>query len=213
MDEKVSTSGALKGVDQVCSLASVATCLKTAGFDFAMRYYCTSCPCDALSDQEYKELHKAGLKVGVVWEQKHVQTSVAYFTKAHGQADAAAAFYYAKKTIDQPKSTAIYFAVDFDAVQADLVAVEAYFQGIASVANPENYLIGAYGSGYVLETLKGKKLVAKTWLSGSTGWKDYAAYKAKCDILQVFDNGGPFPVCGIEVDENDIAAGHDAGLF
>jgi hypothetical protein len=97
-------------------------------------------------------IHEAGLSVFLIWESN--PTSAGYFSNAKGVSDAKQAVEEAQY-LGAPAGTAIYFTVDFDAQAADMAAIVSYFEGVKSAIG-DQYLVGAYGSAAVLETLKGK---------------------------------------------------------
>src|SRR5947209_6722595 len=111
------------------SPAAIAA-LKANGVAFVCRYYDasggTSAKC--LDAAEAQALLAAGLQIFVVYET--APTSVAYFTRAQGATDAAAAQLAAQRA-GQPAQFPIYFAVDYDASDADLQGpITAYFNGV-----------------------------------------------------------------------------------
>ena len=103
--------------------------------------------------------------------------------------------------IRQPLGSAIYFAVDYNASQADLENyVIPYFKGVKE-AMGNSYKIGAYGSGLVVNTLRVEGLCEFRWLSESSSYYgtqeaiDNGAY----ELHQIYVSPAP-QVCGIDVD-------------
>lgn len=98
-----------------------------------------------------------------------------------GTRDAKAAYHYARYTVQQPLGSAIYFAVDFDAKEADLEAqVRGYFHAVRAffTSRGDPYRVGVYGSGLVCQALAGEQLVDYTWLAHAPGWSQTAAWAA-----------------------------------
>ncbi|MBZ2207249.1 DUF1906 domain-containing protein [Massilia soli] len=176
---------ALKGLDTAAELTRHASALRSQGYDFAMRYYSHNAAKN-LSLGEARALSAAGLLIGAVWET--AATHASFFSRAQGVADGAAAFNMARATIGQPAGSAIYFAVDYDATEADLEGpVGDYFAGIkmafaAAADGLSPYGVGVYGSGLCCETLIDRQLASLGWLSqsasfaGSTAYADGARY-------------------------------------
>jgi hypothetical protein len=88
----------------------------------------------------------------------------------------AIAAYQQARAIGQPSGSAIYFAVDFNAQERDIVgAINQYFRGVraalaAAGGGSPPYRVGVYGSGAVCLYLKRMQLAEYTWLSASTAW-------------------------------------------
>jgi hypothetical protein len=103
--------------------------------------------------------------------------------------------------INQPSSTAIYFAVDYDASTTDVSGViTQYFTGVSDAFNA----LGVYGSGAVCQAMYANiALVTHTMLAQSTGWRGYSTYTG-WRIKQ----GSTITVSGIKCD-SDIANGVD----
>src|SRR5882672_8837853 len=79
----------------------------------------------------------------------------------------------------QPKNSAIYFAVDYDASNSDINnKIVPYFRGVARSMLNSGLRVGVYGSGQVCKTLKALGLVSLTWITCSRGFTGSAAYIA-----------------------------------
>jgi hypothetical protein len=149
-----------------------ASNLQALGVGFVARYYSnlaqTRNPAKVLTPREAHDLSQAGFSLVVVWE---FLATPGYFTTTQGQADGEYAYRYAVEVIRQPENSAIYFAVDFDATQAQFAqGVAPYFEGVAETfanisGNQPIYSVGAYGSGAVCAALKQARLARYTWLS------------------------------------------------
>lgn len=87
-----------------------------------------------------------------------------------------------------------------------------HFKGVAEKVRAAGspYRIGVYGSGITCRTLLDAHLVELAWLAQSTGWREYAAFKAtrRWALLQKPTTH----VCEIEVDY-DEASVSDLGAF
>jgi len=172
------------GVDASTNCASIAGQLQASGRKFICRYYANSGK-KRLRADEAKILSAAGLTIVVVWEDGF-PTSAGYFSHAKGVDDGTSAYHDAL-SLGQPKGSAIYFAVDFDAPATDITGVISdYFRGIAdgfstiSQGNP-NYLIGVYGSGSTCSSLLDQDLARYSWMAMSSGWQghDFARWNIK----------------------------------
>jgi len=164
------------GVDASRNCASIAGQLQASGRKFICRYYANSGK-KRLTADEAKILSAAGLTIVVVWEDGF-PTKAAYFSRAKGVDDGTSAYHDAL-SLSQPKGSAIYFAVDFDAPSTDIAAViSEYFRGIAdgfstiSQGNP-NYRIGVYGSGSTCSSLLNQNLATYSWMAMSKGWQGH----------------------------------------
>lgn len=208
----------MKGVDAAVNLATQATCLKTNGFDFAIRYYniknSKQLPEKRLTLPEAQALVRAGLQIGAVFEEGISQSS---FNHATGLAHAGVAHDLATNKIGQPAGGAIYFAVDFDATPAEVATgIKPYFEGIrdglaAAGGGTARYSVGVYGSGLACSSLLDSGLATFTWLSQSTGFpgsKQFAKDKLY-NLIQFL----PKSVCGIDLDPDETNPGKPSGLF
>jgi hypothetical protein len=165
-----------KGFDCNVDLSNFASGLATAGYGFVGRYYNINDQSKNLTASEAQKLTAAGLRIVAVWE-NGFPTSPDYFSYNQGIEDGTAAYQYASTTINQPASTPIYFAVDYDASQADVNGpISDYFKGInygfSNIANNDPiYEVGVYGSGLTCSTLLEAELVSYCWLAQSMGWQ------------------------------------------
>lgn len=179
----------LKGLDASRELTRFAGSLRHLGYDFVMRYYSHNSGKN-LSLGEAQALSRAGMQIGVVWET--LGDHAGFFSRAQGVADGGAAFQMAHETIGQPFDSTIYFAVDYDATDADLAGpVTAYFEGVrvafhAVSGEVPHYDIGVYGSGLCCTTLLAAGLAKHSWLSQSTDFSGSRAYArdVKYNLIQ-----------------------------
>ncbi len=189
--------GPAYGIDLATDASDVLNELKGSRINFVARYYrhpASRWP--PLTASEAQRLSAMGIKIVAVWEP--YRSYDGYFNYTSGYYDALAAFRQAQ-AVGQPKGTAIYFAVDFDA--RSLPPIGEYFRGInagmaaASGGRPA-YQIGVYGSGAVCEAVKGAGLAQYAWLTNASAWAGTPGYSA-WDIRQ----GGRL---------SELAVNHDA---
>lgn len=190
-----------KGFDTPASCGTQAQAIKNAGYDFVARYLSRS-TWKVVTPAEAAQLQAAGLAIVLVYEDG--STAASYFSNGRGKTDAARAAQQAA-ALAAPANTTIYFAVDYDASDADLAGViTQYFQGIAdglrgfAAANGTQYRAGVYGSGATCSMLTGAGLATQGWLCQSTAFHGFATYTG-WSIRQ----GMPITVCGLHVDPDD----------
>lgn len=209
-------ANALRGLDSDVELTKHAACLKSHGFDYAIRYYNIHNPAKNLTLGEAQALVRAGFQLGAVWEDGH-PTHASFFNHAKGVLHGTAAFHRAMDKIGQPENTPIYFAVDFDAApdEVDTVITE-YFKGVhdgfrAIGGENPRYQVGVYGSGLTCRKLLESGLVTFTWLSQSKGFRgtrDFAKQK-RFNLIQFL----PEDICGINIDPDETNPDKPSGLF
>ena len=213
----ISTSEALRrGLDANVNLTAKGSCLKSHGFDFAIRYYNINNPAKNLTRAEGQALVAAGLQLGAVFEDGHPDHD-AFFSHDKGVIHGKAAHDMATNKIGQPAGSAIYFAVDYDpTLHAVQTVITDYFKGVneglaAANGGTAKYAIGVYGSGLTCRLLLAEGLATLTWLTQSTGFtesKDFAKKKLY-NLIQFLDTD----VCGINVDPDETNPGKPSGLF
>jgi hypothetical protein len=193
------------GVSTNLNLTGMAACLNAVGIDFAFRYYCSAARHNPkrLTPNEANALSAAGLLLGAVYEDS--PTSASYFSNARGHQDGVTAF-GAGVLIGQPVNSAIYFAVDYDASQADITGVILpYFAGVRqglldAASGGATYKVGVYGSGLVCTQVAANcPFVSYRWLSESMGWRGSRTYTtwsvlqsiARADLCELKARGNP----------------------
>jgi hypothetical protein len=135
--------------------------IRAAGYTFAVRYLSYDKTGKNLSASEAKALRAAGVDVAVVWEQGAYDAlsgsglGVTHAKAAKSQAAACGS----------PAGRPIYFAVDFDATPGQQAAINAYFDGVASVIGHNR--TGGYGGYYVIKRLFDAGKI-------KYGWQTYA---------------------------------------
>lgn len=187
-------------VDTASSAEALASAIARKGYKAVARYYSFS-NWKKLQPAEAQQLIAAGLTIITVYEDSNNQASV--FNKASGEQQASEALHLAQNIIRQPRDSAIYFAVDYDASYYDYVnCITPYLKAIkasfAKVGTP--YKIGVYGSGLICENALQDGLVDFTWLSQSKGFHDYQPFKdsLKWNILQ----GNDVKISGTDFDSD-----------
>jgi hypothetical protein len=158
------------------------TNLKNAGVKTIIRYYnhqnSSALPNKCLTAGEAQAIHGAGMTIAVTFQQRQNQS--ADFNKTKGRAAGGRALDLAINTINQPEDSAIYFSVDRDFISvADLNKVDKFFEGVNETFADAgaSHVIGAYGSGKVLDRLRTAGLAKFFWLAQSTGWSGFQAFK------------------------------------
>ncbi len=170
------------GISTVRRTSQAAQCLKNNDVDFVIRYYSetTQIPTKVITRLEAETLSELGIKIGAVYQDR--QNRASDFSRAAGVKDGHYAFAYAQ-SLGQPLNTGIFFAVDYDASEADLmVRISNYFQGVSvafaqAAQGGNSYRIGVYGSGLTCRLLKSGGLVELTWLAQSSGWRESGQYQ------------------------------------
>ena len=153
--------------------------LKSEGFTFAARYLSHDTSGKNMSTSEVNALWAAGVDVVANWEQTADAALNGY---NQGVADAQAANAQAN-AIGIPAGRPIYFSVDFDATPGQQAALNAYFDGVASVIGVAR--TGAYGGYYVIQRLFDAGKIK--W-----GWQTYAWSGGQWDLraqLRQVQNG------------------------
>jgi hypothetical protein len=194
-----------QGFDSPQNCSAKAEAIRAAGFRFVARYYfdIVSHAKTKLTRAEAEALSVAGLYVVAVYE--NGPDHPGYFSHSKGVSDGTAAFRYAADQIDQPLSSPIYFAVDYDASGADLNGgIADYFRGLsdafaAESDGAETYPLGVYGSGLACSRLTTSGAVTFAWLAQASGWSGFhtfTAWNLKQGPTQ--GHGGGFQVALVE---------------
>src|SRR5579872_1548993 len=205
-----STTGAnLAGMDASVDCSPFVDQIAGAGINFAARYYSDSAA-KTLTPSEARSLSQAGVSIISVFED--FNNSIDRFSAAIGAQHAAKALELAAATGQSP-GTAIYFAVDFNPVQAEVKGpVTGYFTAVrdAFAGAAVEYAIGVYGSGLVCRLIRDAGLAKFTWLSQSTGFFEYSSFRAQADVVQLAPERVAFG--GLQIDDN-IAQSAEFGAF
>lgn len=204
--------GAIPGIDVAGDVRPALSCLVDAGLQWVGRYYCdtTHIVGKKLTPIEANAIAASGLSIVSVWENGAADT-YDYFTVANGRRDGAHAALLAR-SLGQPVTSPIYFAVDFDATSAELaVGVTAYFDGLAKGLQlfvddetaETTYPIGVYGSGLTCETLMGSARASLAWMAQASGWAGFKTFNA-----WMIAQGPQKTMCGITGDTDMAVTGY-----
>jgi hypothetical protein len=184
-----SASAVARGVDYAWAHPST-TALRQAGYTFVSRYLSWDAPKN-LSPEEARALKAAGIDIVCNWEAVANEARQGY---AKGVTSAREAQRQAV-TCGQPAGRPIYFSVDYDAPLSDQAALNAYFDGVASVIGRSR--TGAYGGYPVISRLFDAGKI--TW-----GWQTYAwsggRWDARAQVRQVQNN---ILVGGVDCDRDE----------
>src|SRR5580704_5583150 len=144
-DDVAEISQVTYGVDYSYSRPAPAT-LAAQGYTFAARYLSDDASKN-LTIGEASGLIGAGLSVVSNWEAGG-QNALGGFTQGANDAQTAEAQALAA---GMPATRPIYFSIDFDAQPSQQAAIDAYFDGVASVLGRDR--TGAYGGYGVIKRL------------------------------------------------------------
>lgn len=131
--------------------------LKAGGFHFVCRYLSTPGNPKNLTKAEAVALHAHGIKIVLVFETVGQR---ALSGKAGGIADAKSARAQAT-ALGCPASVPIYYAVDFDAVGAEVGKVVSYFKGLCAVEGAAK--VGVYGGIDTVKAVLGARVAKWAW--------------------------------------------------
>ncbi|GGD95266.1 DUF1906 domain-containing protein [Paenibacillus nasutitermitis] len=182
-----------KGLDCAIPLsASNAKVLAGAGFVFAARYLVPErLSWKRLNRAEAEAITSAGMQIVSVYETSANRPAGG---AAHGKSDGLAALREAK-LIGQPKGSAIYFAVDYDAGQQDYEVIEHYLR--AASAQLLDYHTGVYGSYAVIEEMAKRQAC-------SHFWQTYAWSRGKkSQHANIYQYQNDTSVAGVKLDLNE----------
>jgi len=127
--------------------------VKRLGFSFVVRYAATTAK--GITKAEAVDLHAHGLGIALVYESHAARAREG---RIAGYADGRTALANAR-AIGFPDTRPIYFAVDYNAPEADQSAIDQYLQGVASFIGASR--VGVYGSFGVVE---------RCYAHGSAAW-------------------------------------------
>src|SRR6185312_15108515 len=159
-------NGDLQGFDTAAGAAAIVASLarsRVAKQDFIVGYYGHGRK--VMSPGAASVISAAGLPLVMVYED--APTSVEYFTRERGKADALEAVRQAK-ALGQPVESAIYFVVDYDAIDKDIRGpVYAYGYAFSDTLASSSYLCGCYGNGAVCAAMREADIVHYTFVWGA----------------------------------------------
>lgn len=183
----------------------------------AVGRYLTGGSHKVLSYRELEIIHNAGLRVIPIYQTTNNKAS--YFKEKKGKQDA----YYAYNALVNfkfPAGTIVYFAVDYDATEADVNSrIIPYFKGIKEVFDETDishgYKIGIYGPRYVCTLVREAGYSVSSFVCDmSSGFLCNIGHTLPSDwafdqihTLKIGSGSGE-----IEID-NDIASGRNQGAL
>ncbi len=169
------------GVDYAWARPSPAS-LKADGYTFAARYLSYDTTGKNLSAGEADALIAAGIDVVSNWEWGAEDALQGYATGVQ-QAKAAESQAIAD---GMPSGRPIYFSIDFDAQPSDQAAIDAYFNGVASVLGRDR--TGAYGGYGAISRLFDDGKIAWGWQTYA--WS-YGQWDSRAHLRQIENGVGP----------------------
>ncbi|MCD9025733.1 DUF1906 domain-containing protein [Cohnella silvisoli] len=180
-----------KGIDCATPLTvKTVKAIAAAGYGFAARYLVPPGYSKRLKLAEAEAITAAGMQIVSVYETTANRPNGG---ASAGAEDGVKAFQEAK-SIGQPIGSAIYFAVDYEALSKDYDKIEAYLRAVAVVLR--GYAVGVYGSYAVIEEMA-KRGVAKHF------WQTYAwSYGKKSVKANIYQHLNGQIVGGVTVDFN-----------
>lgn len=168
--------------------------IKNQGFAGVLRYLSPNAGKN-LTASERDGLRAEGLAIGLVWEWYAGRAKEGHDA---GVQDGQAALAQAN-ALGVPASVPLFFAVDYDAPESDQPALNAYFQGVASVIGLDR--TGVYGGYYIVKRLFDAGLV-------KAGWQTYAwsggQWDSRAQLRQTL-NGQWSGQVDFDEDENGLA--------
>lgn len=197
------------GFDAAQDCTRIIPLAKAAGVSWIGRYLSFN-PSKNLSAAEAAAILSAGLDLVSIWEAQG--NFFRTFTEANGLREGAAALGQAQM-VGQPPMTAVFFAVDFDASEMQIVAgIVPYFRAVNEVL-AGHYRVGVYGSGLVCSRLDAEGLVSYDWLAGAMRWQGSRAY-ANAHLTEIEQGRESDPWgFGFNIDTNTAGAGRDFGSW
>lgn len=192
------------GIDTATKLtAKNARAVKDAGLAFVGRYLVPPklYTRKSLTAEEAKIITDAGLRLLTVWETTANRAKSGYDA---GVVDGAEARQCAQ-AINMPTTGIIYFAVDFEATDADMLSVTEYLRGARQ--STKEYEIGVYGSYKVVESIRLTGICKAYWQC--VGW----SYGKESLIRNVYQSQWNKKVAGLSVDINECSDMDRAGIW
>lgn len=192
----------IKGIDCAAPLTTEkAQAFKKLGYEFVGRYFCPTGNWKRLYKAEADAIIGAGLKILAVYE---TTTDRAKGGAAAGAKDGARAYAQAKE-LDMPSSGIIYFAVDYEALDADFDTIEAYLR--AARQQTGEYEIGVYGSYRVIEAMHRRGACKGFWQC--VAW----SYGKISEHHTVYQHQWQTTIAGHDVDLNTCPDMSAAGIW
>ena len=196
------------GMDAMVNCAPFASEIVAKGIKFVVRYYSKFAK-KSLTPAEALALSGAGLQLMTVYQDSNDKLEL--FTADIGTKQANNALVNAAAA-GQPGGSAIYFAVDFDPAAVDVRGpVMEYFHAVHDVLASSPYSVGVYGSGVTCRLIRDAGFAKFTWLSQSTGFREYRVFLPQADVVQAAPSRDLIPK-KLNIDD-DIAQSSDFGAF
>ncbi len=195
----------INGIDYAGGRPSGAD-IKAAGYGFACRYLSDGgpgLPGKQLLASEVADLTANGIGIVFNWETTGTTAKGGFNA---GVADAQAALRSVIAAVGSDPGKPIYFSLDWDATPDDQTAINAYFQGVASVIGLER--TGIYGGYWPVSRALDAGLVKWAWQCQA--WSG-SNQDPRINILQN-NNAGYATVGGVQCDI-DIALTDDFGQY
>ncbi len=200
----------MDAIDTTSSVVGNVHNILAAGYHGILRYVSPNSgnfPDKQITAAEAAAIHSVpGMMIGLCYEYEPASDiyadQLAYFTVAQANRDTTRVL-AALATLGSPATVPVFFATDMDVQTSDLPGpILEYFTTVHATMKSQNpsRLIGVYGSGNTCAFLIEHGVVHYTWLSESTGWGGYDAWKNKADILQLQET----TVVGLPVDTNVV---------
>ena len=146
------------GIDTAAKItADIAKKTKAIGQQFVGRYLVPETYSKALTKDEAKVIHDAGMGILLCWE---ITTNRAKQGASVGAEDGKVARQLAS-LMNVPHHAAIYAAVDYNAPKTDMPVIEEYMRAFASAVSP--YQMGVYGSYSVCEEMYLRGVTVNLW--------------------------------------------------
>ena len=195
----------VNGADSAADLGSVATCLKSHGYDFVARYL--GGPCFAgtpLTKTEIQQLSAAGLLIASIYSGANATTlvncGVQDLTQGQSDGDSAVAL---AKAVDQPAGTSIYLNLEANQIHPSWLA---YVQGWIQAVVAKGYTPGVYSSVEQLNTIHDQSWAPKNLLYWLARWTQSSLLTpAPCSAAvlsyaQMWQYVGNTSICGTGID-------------
>jgi hypothetical protein len=197
-----------RGFDTTVNCGAQAAAIKAGGYDFVGRYL-SAHHWKVITPGEAGQLTSGGLSVVLVYEDN--PTAASYFSFGQGESDGTRAAQQAS-LLGAPDNTTIYFAVDYDAADADLAGpITDYFQGVVisirsfAAANNPQYRVGVYGSGATCMAMISAGVTTQGWLAQARRWRGHDKF-----TNFVINQGMPAIIIGLSVDPDDAIGDYGA---
>lgn len=136
--------------------------LKSAGFEFAMRYLTREAPGTELTRAEVARAHDAGISIGVVYETTGTTWQGGYKAGAEDGASAASAM----NALGSPASVAVYHAIDSHVPSSLMPVLKEWALGVSSTMG--RYSLGFYGG--ALEVSAVRERLPGSYLWQTSAW-------------------------------------------